>query len=574
MKNEMNTSSKRSILLKQFKGFPKAVYVLLILLSAGFWGCKKDTYQGETHGLCPAVVSTDPANYDSMVVTSKKISVVFNEMMNPAGINGTTFTLQNGNIAVSGTVSYLGNTATFSPASYLLSNTLYTGTISAGVKDKAGNAMPAAYSWVFRTGSISSGNQPRVISTDPPNGASSVALNKKIAAVFSTAMNPATINNSSFVISQGRNTITGVVSYSGTTAIFTPSANLPANSSFTGTITTAAKDLSGIAMGANYTWMFSTGALADTVKPKVISTDPSNNANGVILNKIIFADFSKSMDPATINGTTFTVMNGATPVTGTVNYSGTRADFNPTSGLIAATTYTATITTGAKDLSANPLASNYSWKFTTGSTSGQPPVNLGSAGAFAILAGSGITNTGQTIINGDAGTSPTGTVDGFPPGVVNGNIHAADPVAAQAKLDLTTAYNDAQGRSTGAINLPGNLSGLTFAPGLYSNSSSVILSAGNVTLDGQGDVNAVFIFKMGSTLTTLAGTGVILAGGAQAKNIFWSVGSSGTLGTNSTFYGNILADQSISLNTGAVLNGRALTRIGAVTLQSNIVTKP
>jgi hypothetical protein len=574
MKNEINASNLPGRSLKQFMTIPKALFVLLLLLSAGFFGCKKDTYQGETHGLCPAVLSTDPANYDSMVVTSKKISVVFNEMMNPAGINGTTFTLQNGTILVSGTVSYLGNTATFSPASYLLSNTLYTGTISAGVKDKAGNAMPAAYTWIFRTGTISSNNQPRVVSTDPPNASSSVALNKKIAAVFNTAMNPATINNSSFIISQGRNTITGVVSYSGTTAIFTPSASLPANSSFTGTITTAAKDVSGVAMGANYTWIFSTGAVSDTVKPKVTSTDPANNANGVILNKVIFANFSKSMDPATINATTFKMANASGPVAGTVSYSGATADFNPTGGLTAATTYTATITVGAKDLSANPLASNYSWIFTTGSTSGQPPVNLGSAGAFAILAGSGITNTGQTIINGDAGTSPTGTVNGFPPGVVNGNIHAADPVSAQAKIDLTTAYNDAQGRSTGAINLPGELSGLTLAPGLYSNSSSVMLSAGNVTLDGQGDVNAIFIFKMGSTLTTLAGTGVILAGGAQAKNIFWSVGSSGTLGTNSTFYGNILADQSISLSTGAVLNGRALTRIGAVTLQSNIVTKP
>lgn len=152
-------------------------------------------------------------------------------------------------------------------------------------------------------------------------------------------------------------------------------------------------------------------------------------------------------------------------------------------------------------------------------------------------------------------------------------MHIADPAAAQAQLDLTAAYNSAAGLPGGAT-LPGDLSGLTFTPGLYTNASSVLLSAGNVTLDARGNANAVFIFQTGSTLTTIGSTQVVLAGSAQAKNVFWQVGSSATLGTSSIFMGTIMALQSITLNTGATLTGRALARNGAVTLDSNAITAP
>ena len=152
-------------------------------------------------------------------------------------------------------------------------------------------------------------------------------------------------------------------------------------------------------------------------------------------------------------------------------------------------------------------------------------------------------------------------------------IHAGDVAAQTAKVDLLAAYNDAQSRSTNAISLPGQLGGLTLAPGLYVNASTSGISGtgpnGILTLDAQGDPNAVWIFKMGSTLITDAGTSIVLAGSAQASNIFWQVGSSATLGVNSVFYGTILADASITMNTGAVLHGRALTRVGAVTLDTN-----
>jgi hypothetical protein len=152
-------------------------------------------------------------------------------------------------------------------------------------------------------------------------------------------------------------------------------------------------------------------------------------------------------------------------------------------------------------------------------------------------------------------------------------MHVTDPVAAQAQLDLTIAYNDAAGL-LGAAVLPGDMSGLTFTPGLYKTSSTVMLSAGNVTLDAQGNANAVFIFQVGSTLTTIGSTQVILAGSAQAKNVFWQIGSSATLGTNSSFQGTIMSLESITLDTGATLVGRALARNAAVTMDSNTVTAP
>jgi hypothetical protein len=204
----------------------------------------------------------------------------------------------------------------------------------------------------------------------------------------------------------------------------------------------------------------------------------------------------------------------------------------------------------------------------------QAPVPLGSASNFAVLAGSTVTNTGATTVTGNLGVSPGAAVTGFPPGTVNGTIHAGDPAAAQAILDLTTAFNDAAGRSTAPVSVSGNVGGQTLPPGLYKSTSSLAISSGDLTLDAQGDANAVFIFQMASTLTTTSGRQVILSGDAKASNVFWQVGSSATLGTTSVFKGNILADQSITLDTGATLDGRALTRIGAVTLDTDTVTNP
>jgi hypothetical protein len=207
-----------------------------------------------------------------------------------------------------------------------------------------------------------------------------------------------------------------------------------------------------------------------------------------------------------------------------------------------------------------------------GAMADQSPVPLGSATTFAVLAGSGVTSTGGTTVYGDLGVSPSTALTGAP--TVTGATHLGDAAAAQAQSDLTTAYNNAAGRSLGAVTVAGNLGGQTLTPGLYKSTSGLEISSGDLTLDAQNDPNAVFIFQMASTLTTTSGRQVILSGGAKPANIFWQVGSSATLGTTSVFKGTILALTSISLDTGATVDGRLLARNGGVTLDANSVTRP
>jgi hypothetical protein len=419
---------------------------------------------------------------------------------------------------------------------------------------------------------------PTVISVAPPNNAAGACSNTIVTATFTEAMNPATINASTFTLTGPNSTaIAGQVTYNSTsnTAIFTPSSSLGLSTLYTATITTAAKDLFGNMLASNDVWTFTTGVAACTAlgAPAVVAVTP---ANGACPNTTVTARFSEAMNPSTISGSTFTLVGPG--AAGTVSYDvpNLTATFTPSAALALNTPYTATITTGAHDLFGNGLASNFPWTFTTAQVTCQAPVPLNSAAAFEVLAGSTVTSTGPTVITGgDLGLSPGSAVTGFPPGTLTSPavMHVTDPIAAQAQLDLTAAYNYAAGVPGGAV-LAGDLSGLTFAPGVYTNASTVMLSAGTVTLDAQGNQNAVFIFQIGSTLTTLGSTQIVLAGGAQAQNIFWQVGSSATLGTNSIFEGTILSFQNISHDTGAVLNGRALARNGAVTMDSNIVTAP
>ena len=569
--------------------------VAVIFLAVFITNCRKDDFV-TTDGICPLVISTDPANLATGVPLDKIITATFNEQMDPETITPESMILQSsakGLQDLSGSLTYDGNSEkmSFKPNAKLLAGTTYSVTIMSTVKDLTGNALQEDYVWTFSTGSTLA---PMVISTDPADAATNVFLNKTVTATFNQAMDPLSLTTTTVTVTQGVTPVAGTVSYSGTTVSFKPTGILTSGTLYTGTITSGAKNAAGTNMADDYVWNFTTGTVA---APKVNSTDPLNLATGVALNKVVSAVFSEAMDPLTITTTSFTLMTGATPVAGTVNYSGTTATFTPTSLLLSGNTYTATITTDAKNPGGVPLANNYVWTFNTGAPLGPVVVDLKSVARFGIIAGVAVSNdAGFSVINDlDVGIYPgaRSSLTGFPPAiVVNGAIYASDDLAPpgvpamllQAKNDLVAAYLFAEGATAPAPAIvSGDQGGKTLAPGIYKSTSTLLIQLGDLTLDAQGDANAVWIFQVASAFTTIGGgpypspTGgnVILTGGAQAKNVFWQTGSSATIGDYTSFKGNILALQTITMGPYARADGRMLARNGAVTMTStNIINKP
>ena len=354
-----------------------------------------------------------------------------------------------------------------------------------------------------------SGAAPAVTFASPPAAATGVAVNTKVLARFSQAMDPATISTSTFTLKQGTTAVSGTVAYAGTTATFAPAGNLAASTAFTATITTGAKDSSGQALAANFAWSFTTGTVPDTTRPLVSFTSPPSGATSVAVNTMVLATFSEVMDPSTITASTFTVMQGTTSVSGAVTYAVRTTTLNPASDLAASTVYTATITTGAKDLAGNALAANFVWSFTTGAVPDTTPPRV--ASTFPADSATGV------AINAD---------------VLATFSEAMDP------LTITTST-------------------FTLMQGTTSVSGTVTYAGLTATFNPASDLTATAAYT--GTITTGAKD---LASNALAVNFVWSftTGSTGqngpapvVLGTAGNFV--ILAKSSISTTGTTSITG-------------------
>jgi hypothetical protein len=585
----------------------------------------------------PTVIATVPVNGATAVPTNQALSATFSLAMSSATINTTTFTLTaTGGASVTGVVIYVaaGSVATFTPTANLAPTTEYTATITTGATDLAGTALASNYVWTFTTAAAPVLVPPTVISTIPAGLATGVPLNQIVSATFSTAMNPATINSTTFTLTgPGATPVSGLVAYAavGNSLTFTPTANLAASTTFTATITAGAKNLAGTALASNYVWTFTTGTAPALVSPEIVSTVPANAATNVPLNQAVSATFTEAMNPLTITTGTFQLTGPGGAVVGTVSYDAINfiATFTPTAPLIASSSYIATITNGATDLAGNPLGNTGApnpWTFTTGTAVVPPPIVLGPTISLfsGFGGGAGMTNQGiHTVINGDIGTTGASTtmtgfydesvaaVAGVYPcsytvtpsnlGLVNGTIETAPPppsgacpnegtattfaIATEAALEAQTAYTTLQGLpSTGG--LAAELGGTTIYPGVYKNASSVGITTGPLTLDARGDPNATWVFQIGSSLTVgtpTAPESVILINGAQAGNVFWAVGGlPGAVinyGGGGTMVGTIISQPGITVSSPGVaavttINGRVIALHASTTLVNTVINIP
>ncbi|RKH45824.1 ice-binding family protein [Corallococcus sicarius] len=435
---------------------------------------------------------------------------------------------------------------------------------------------------------------PELTSTSPMDGEPNVPLNATLSVGFDMAMEP--FGESTFTLKQAETRVPGTVALSadGTSATFSPSSALAANTVFTATITSSAKSTAGASFAAARSWSFTTGVAADSSPPRVGETTPSADATDMAINRKVTVTFTKAMDPLSITSATFTVRQGTTQVSGRVTYGpGTTATFTPDSALASNTLFTASVGSGIKDLNGNALMEPFTWSFQTGATAakGPMPVSLGTAGNFAILAKSGVSSVPSSTVTGDMGVSPAAAsyFTGFSlvadatnvfatSTQIVGKAYAANS-AVPTPSNLTTAVSNMEGAYSNAAGRPtpdflnlgsGNIGGKTLVPGLYKWTSTVTVPT-DVTLSG--GPNDVWILQTTGDLTVSAARRVTLAGGALAKNVFWQVAGRTTVGASAHFAGVLLCKTDVTLQTGATMNGRILSQTN-VALQQATVTQP
>jgi Ice-binding-like/Bacterial Ig-like domain len=607
----------------------------------------------------PTITAVDPVNDAVGVPLNDTVEATFSEAMAPiTGSASFAVTCAAPCLNPTGAVTLNANhtiaTFTLAAGEALTADTPYTATITAARSLIGGVALTSPYVWQFTTGTTSNATRPAVLLTEPvttePGPTPGVAANSVVTATFSEDMAAATLNSTSFTLTCAAPCISAgnTVTYdTGTrTALLTPVSALSVGATYTATITTAATDLAGNALGgnqapspaaSNYVWTFTTVTAAPPSYITVASTNPTAGAVGVCPSASVNATFTVPnglrMNPSSINAATFT-LTGPAPAVTSVDASsvtldvatGTIATFTPQAALIPNGTYTATIVggpAGVQDLAvpADDMVADKIWTFTVGPATGTclAPVSLGSASPFGDFGGTaGSTNTGtQTVVNGDFGSIATATssITGFHDtagdvytqtpaniGAVNGTIYtctnsttgptSAGPNAANCVV-ATQALADAQSAYQALVAMPGganpgaNLAGLVLTPGVYTApAGSFMIQGGNLTLNAQGNANAVFVFQMSTTLTVggpgaAAPQSIILVGGAQAKNIFWQVGSAATInaGGGGTMVGTIISQAGMAFSTAGnatilTLNGRAISLGASVTLVDTVINVP
>jgi hypothetical protein len=374
---------------------------------------------------------------------------------------------------------------------------------------------------------------PTASSTNPANNATNVALNAAIIATFSEAMDASTITSDTFKV----NGVTGNVTYSGTTAQFTPASNLTPSTTYTATITKDVKDSAGNAMANDYTWSFTTGANTDTTAPTVFSTSPANAATGIAVNTAITAVFSEAMTASTINSTTF-LING---VAGTITYLGNTATFTPSSNLAFSTVYTATITTDVKDAAGNPLVAAYTWSFTTAANTNPAPDLLKAKAVVTDLR-----NTVLSIYNYQGGTTP---------GIVETPFsNLATEVQTKIQPELTATGDRISWilQSAGTVT-PGTTQTFTKTPytltvsidAIQTSASFTVRDAGNVIIDTGSltldhPITAVTATSVPTTSGVFTAT-MKTATGNIAVDLNYSATVSGSNYTSMTFTGSMTA---------------------------------
>ena len=612
--------------LRSFTSPVRWIPALVVTLVAGCGGGLDPILGSPSIGVAPTVSATSPVAASPAVTgvaVNSVVTATFSKPMAPASITTTSFTLAcPAGTPVAAAVTYDSTTrvATLTPAVALPPSTLCVATVTTAAQDTTGIALASNFVWSFVTAALGDTTRPTVVLTVPAAGALNVPNNTKISATFSEDMAAATISGSSFTVTNSTlgTPVTGNVSYSvgARTATFTPStpASLANNSQFTATITNAATDVAGNALAGNFVWSFTTGGSADNTPPTVTAISPPDGSVGVCLTRSVSATFSEPMDAATVNASTFAVTDNGVAVPGSVSYDATSqvASFVPTnpSGFAASRPFVVTVASGnagVKDLAGNPLAVDRVWGFSTGTQPCASGVNLGSAALFgAFGGGAGITNQGiNTVVNGNLGTTAactliTGFHDAFNVytetplnvGAVNGSIYCAPPapgttttmaIATQARADAQTAYNMLAAMPPGSDPGAGQLGGLVLPAAVYTAAGGTFaVTSGDLTLDAQGDANAVWVFQSAAALTVgLSATPrrVLLINGAQAKNVFWQVGSAARIEDGSAMVGTIIAPAGVTVSTAGqtiqtTLTGRALGLTASVTLVNTTIVAP